>query len=416
MKQNVYSRDILLVLAASFFYMASPMLVTPLITGFTESIGSSAALMGIVGGMMNFCSLICRPLAGNLADKMSKYRVSLIGAVLMTAACAGYIMAPNAAVVVVSRIVNGAGFACCSVCMATWMSNMLPKDKIGSGMGFYGTMNALAMAVAPAIGVSIYQMFGYRVSFFIALLFSAAIIIVIQFIRDKGEPESTSENMKEKSGSSAEDVSGISDDCADVSSINKKGKRSIQLIDIKVVPIALIIMLFAIPYCATQSFLVTYAQVRHLNITVSMFFPVYALVLIVLRLSLRNLFDKLPFRTFLLCGSVSLLLAILCLAGMKNNGMMFLACFFLAGGYGIMSSVCQSTAILLAGKEKRGLANSTYYIGLDLGMALGPMIGGALYGQLDISLFYPALLATVPLTGVVYAAMGRGLRKNAGRQ
>jgi len=47
MKQNVYSRDILLVLAASFFYMASPMLVTPLITGFTESIGSSAALMGI---------------------------------------------------------------------------------------------------------------------------------------------------------------------------------------------------------------------------------------------------------------------------------------------------------------------------------------------------------------------------------
>ena len=416
MKQNVYSRDILLVLAASFFYMASPMLVTPLITGFTESIGSSAALMGIVGGMMNLCSLICRPLAGNLADKMSKYRVSLIGAVLMTAACAGYIMAPNAAVVVVSRIVNGAGFACCSVCMATWMSNMLPKDKIGSGMGFYGTMNALAMAVAPAIGVSIYQMFGYRVSFFIALLFSAAIIIVIQFIRDKGEPESTSENMKEKSGSSAEDVSGISDDCADVSSINKKGKRSIQLIDIKVVPIALVIMLFAIPYCATQSFLVTYAQVRHLNITVSMFFPVYALVLIVLRLSLRNLFDKLPFRTFLLCGSVSLLLAILCLAGMKNNGMMFLACFFLAGGYGIMSSVCQSTAILLAGKEKRGLANSTYYIGLDLGMALGPMIGGALYGQLDISLFYPALLATVPLTGVVYAAMGRGLRKNAGRQ
>lgn len=39
------------------------------------------------------------------------------------------------------------------------------------------------------------------------------------------------------------------------------------------------------------------------------------------------------------------------------------------------------------------------------------MIGGALYGQLDISLFYPALLATVPLTGVVYAAMGAALEK-----
>ena len=392
-------------LAASFFYMASPMLVTPLITGFTESISSSAALMGIVGGMMNLCSLTCRPLAGNLADKMSKYRVSLIGAILMSAACAGYIMAPNAVVVLVSRIVNGVGFACCSVCMATWMSNMLPKDKIGSGMGFYGTMNALAMAVAPAIGVSAYQMFGYRVSFFIALTFSVAIIIVIQFIRDKGKPENVSKSMDD------EGVSGVSYNRPAVSAKNRRKKRPIQLIDKKVVPIALIIMLFAIPYCATQSFLVTYAEVRNLDITVSMFFPSYAVVLIVLRLSLRNLFDKLPFRTFLMASSASLLLAIICLAEMRNNGMMLLASFFQAGGYGIKRSECQSTAILLAGKEKRGLANSTYYIGLDLGMALGPMIGGVLYGQLDIALFYPALLMAVPLVGAVYAVAGKGLRE-----
>ena len=137
MKQNMYSKDIILVLISTFFYMSSPMLVTPLITGFTESIGASAAVMGFVGGLMNLCSLFCRPLAGNLADKLSKYKVSFIGAAFMTIACIGYILAPNAAVVVVSRIINGVGFACCSVCMATWMSNMLPKEKIGSGMGFY---------------------------------------------------------------------------------------------------------------------------------------------------------------------------------------------------------------------------------------------------------------------------------------
>ena len=76
MKQKIYSKDIILVLAASFFYMASPMLVTPLITGFMESIGASAALMGLVGGMMNLVSLVCRPAAGNLADRISKYKLS----------------------------------------------------------------------------------------------------------------------------------------------------------------------------------------------------------------------------------------------------------------------------------------------------------------------------------------------------
>ena len=389
MKRNMYSKDIILVLAATFFYMSSPMLVTPLITGFTESIGGSAAVMGFVGGLMNLCSLFCRPFAGNLADRLSKYKVSLIGAVFMSLACIGYILAPNEAVVVTARIINGIGFACCSVCMATWMSNMLPKEKIGSGMGVYGTMNALGMAVAPAIGVSVYQRFGYRMAFCIALVFSIAIIIVIQFIKDKGNPVQTekTENIKPAGEITV--------------------KPRLQVVDVKVLPIAFIIMLFAIPYCATQSFLVTYAEVRNLPVTVSMFFPTYAIVLIVLRLTLRNLFDKLPFRVFLLSSCICELLAILLLAGMRNNIMMMLASVFLAGGYGIMSSVCQSTAMLLAGREKRGLANSTYYIGVDLGMTLGPMIGGALYGGLDIRLFYPALMVTMPLAGVVYLAAVR---------
>ena len=377
MKSKIYSKDIILVLAASFFYMASPMLVTPLITGFSGSIGASAALMGLVGGMMNLVSLFCRPLAGNLADRISKYKLSFIGAVFMTLACVGYIFAPNEAVVVIARIINGFGFACCSVCMATWMSDMLPKDKIGSGMGFYGTMNALAMAVAPAIGVSAYQTFGYRASFVIALVFSVAIIAVIQFIGDREEPEKEPVSTDEE-------------------------QKRIELIDVKVIPIALIIMLFAIPYCATQSFLVTYAETRGLHIFVSLFFPAYAVVLIVLRLSLRNLFDKLPFQVFLLAGIVSELMAILLLTLMNNNVIMILASCFLAGGYGVMSSVCQSTAILLAGKGKRGLANSTYYIGLDLGMTLGPFIGGILYGGLDIKWFYPVLMMTMPLAGAVY--------------
>ena len=373
MRQKIYPKDIMLVLTATFFYMSSPMLVTPLITGFAENIGATAAVMGFVGGLMNLVSLFCRPLAGNLADRLSKYKVSFIGGVFMTAACVGYVFAPNEAVLVISRIINGFGFACCSVCMSTWMSNMLPKEKVGSGMGVYGTMNALGMALAPAIGVSVYQRFGYRTAFVIALVFSAAIMIVIQFIGDKGEPEET---LTEE-------------------------KKHFELIDVRVIPISFIIMLFAIPYCATQSFLVTYTEVRKLTVTVSMFFPFYAVVLIILRLTLRNLFDKLPFGVFLGASCVCELIAILLLAVMRNNVMMFLAAAFLAGGYGIMSSVCQSTAILLAGKEKRGLANSTYYIGLDLGMTLGPMIGGALYGGLDIRLFYPVLMVTMPLAAAV---------------
>ena len=374
MKSKMYSKDIILILIASFFYFSSPMLVTPLITGFTESLGAGGALMGIVGGLMNICSLFCRPFVGNLADKISKYKVSFIGAALMTVASIGYIAAFDPVVVVLSRIVNGVGYACCSVCMSTWMSNLLPENKIGSGMGIYGTMNALGMAVAPAIGVSLYQKLGYRPAFVAAALFSAAIAVIIQFVQNKGEPSAASAGVHKK----------------------------LELIDVKVIPIAVIIMLFSIPYCATQSFLVTYIDIRNLPVTVSLFFPLYAAILLLLRLTLRNLFDKKPFSFFIVLSSVSAFLSISVLAVMRHNFSMFFAAVFMAGGYGIMCSVCQSTAILLAGKEKRGLANSTYYIGLDLGMAFGPIIGGLLYEHLNIRLFYPVLALTVPLALAAY--------------
>ena len=387
MKQSILTKDIVLVLAASFCFMSSPMLVNPLITGFTQSLGASAAMMGMVGGLTNLVSLLCRPVTGGIADRISKYKLGLVGGILLAVACLGYVTAVHPAVVVAARVVNGFGFVCCTVGMSTWVSNMLPKDKIGAGMGLYGTMNALASAVAPAISVTVYQRLGYRPAFVIALITSAAVVVIIQFVKDRGDPVPPQEPAP-------------------------AGRPRFRVVDRKVIPIALIIALFTIPYYATQSFLVTYVETRQLDVAVSLFFPAYAVVLVGLRLGLKELFDKVAFGRFVGASCLCASLFLACMAVMDNNLLLILAAVFLAGGYGIMCSVCQSTAILMAAhKENRALANSTYYIGLDLGLSLGPIIGGFLYGGLDIRLFYPVLMVTVPLIALVYFASGVGRRE-----
>ena len=45
-----------------------------------------------------------------------------------------------------------------------------------------------------------------------------------------------------------------------------------------------------------------------------------------------------------------------------------------------------------AGEGKRELANSTYYIGLDLGITLDPVLGGMIFGNLPLTWFYPVML------------------------
>lgn len=374
-EQKFFSRDVILIFTACFFYMCCPSMVNSIIVGYTESVGGSGFIMGFVGGLLSLTSLFSRPFAGNLADRFNKARLSLIGSGLMAVACLCYLLASSPWLLIVGRILNGVGYSFCSVCLTTWFSLLIPKEKIGFGMGLYGTVQAFGLAISPYFGIRLVNLFGYRVAFAVALLLALFILVAALMIRDPGDP-----------------VASASTDA-----------RSLQLIEPGVVPIALIIACFAIPYSATQTFLISFSQELGSPIRADLFFPAYAVTLIALRLGLRNFFDRIPYQKFLFLGCLSSAASILFLSQLQNYIQLFLAAAFMAGGYGIMCSVSQTEAILISGKEKRGLANSTYYIGFDLGLAIGPMLGGVLYANLDIHLFYPSYLVCVILALLEYA-------------
>ena len=87
---------------------------------------------------------------------------------------------------------------------------------------------------------------------------------------------------------------------------------------------------------------------------------------------------------------------------MTNDLMMGLAAIGMTVGYGIIYSVLQSTALLLAPLEEQGLASSTFYMGIDLGMSFGPIIAGFIDTYLPIQYFYLVQLVLVPLVLIVY--------------
>ena len=90
---RLMNRDVALVMAATFCFMASNMLISPLMAGFSESLGAGGALMGVVAAMMNVVSLFCRPIAGNLADRTSKRTLVGIGAALYLVSSVWYALA-----------------------------------------------------------------------------------------------------------------------------------------------------------------------------------------------------------------------------------------------------------------------------------------------------------------------------------
>ena len=179
-------------------------------------------------------------------------------------------------------------------------------------------------------------------------------------------------------------------------------KHRPRIIQPQVLPVSLIIMLFALPYFATQAYIVTYVADLHTPVAVGSFFPIYAVILLGLRLALKNLFDSVAFGRFLYASLGFTMVGLLALTHLVNNWWMLLAAFGLAAGYGLMFSICQATALLIAPMSQQGLANSTFYIGMDLGMALGPIIGGLIRSALPVMWFYPVMMITLPLIWAVY--------------
>lgn len=376
MKKHIYNRNIVLILAASFFYLSSPMLINPLITGFSKSLGSSTLLAGVIAGLMNIASLILRPIAGNLVDRYSKYLLSSLGGFFLIIASVGYVIVTNPAWLLIIRVVNGIGYVLCTVCMATWMANLLPRERVGSGMGIYGLMNALGMALAPALGIFLYKHFGYRYAFVASVISSILMVVLVQLVTDHGHP------LKKAAG--------------------VKHSKKFRIVQPQVLPIAMILMLFALPYFSTQAYIVSYVASIHSKVAVGSFFPIYAILLLVLRMSLKDLFDSVVFGKFLYASLGSTLIGLLALTHLSNNFMMFIAALGLAGGYGLMFSICQATSLLIAPHNEQGLANSTFYIGMDLGMSLGPIIGGLIKSAIPTAWFYPVMLVTIPIIWLIY--------------
>lgn len=369
------SQDERILLAASFFYLASTMMVNPLIAGFTGTFGASASFVGLVGGLMGLCPLFVRPIAGNLADSFTKRRLATVGAIVMGVSTLLYGVVQSAWQVAVLRLVSGAGYSFCSVCMASWFASLLPSDRLGSGVGMFGMMNALGMAVGPAVGFQVYQAFGYRAALVFAGVLAMLTAVLVQFAQNPGRP---------------------------VSGIRAHGGLK-ALVAPGAVPAAVVVGLFTVPYMVAQSFLAIYVEELRINVQVGLFFPAYALVLLALRYGLKRAFDSCRFRTFLFGSSVCATAAFCLLSTMRGNLAMFVSAACMAGGYGVMCSVCQGAAVRTVGQDAAGMANSTYYMGIDIGMALGPTLGGWLYGSLGPAMLFWPCLAFAPCALLAYA-------------
>lgn len=215
------------------------------------------------------------------------------------------------------------------------------------------------------------------------------------------------------SGGAPERSSGACPTCARVSSTHLEEKVTAavvrsplgRFVEAGVLPISIVGGLLFFGYSSLLTFLTPYAAEIGLSRAASVFFVVYALAMFVTRPFTGRAFDRVGPHPVMVPAFLSFAAGMGLLAFAANDGMMLGAAALLGFGVGTVQSCGLAMAVRVTSDDRLSVANATFYMLLDVGVGIGPILLGAFapligYGNLYLAMAVLAL-ATLALFFVV---------------
>ncbi len=338
---------------------------------------------GTIVGILPLVALLFRPVSSVISNRFGIKYLLAISMGFMTIGLFGYTLFSGATWFIICRCLIAVGISISTTLGAAYVATMIPAERINEGMGYYGLIISLFSAFAPTIGVMLVDEFGFiNTSYIAAFITFICIVIAIAIPRKE---EFIIKNAK-------------------------KIEFSIDnFISIKVIPIAIFSALISIGNGVVSAYILIVGAQRQIPGIVS-FFTIIAIVGFAVRPLVGRMADKGKSHLIIIFGTIidSIGVAIIGLAS-KNKHIMQ-ASFFKGIGQNSAGPTLQVEAMKKLPVEQGTVASSTYFIGVDLGAALGPMVSGALISRLGTSsesyrtlfLLTALLLAGTAIAYIIY--------------
>lgn len=155
----------------------------PILPAYAGSLGADAALIGLIGGVYGVLQIVLRCSLGLWSDRLGRDRLLLIsGFALMVISALLFLAGESVGWIIAGRTVAGAAAAYWVVLSAAYTKYQHGAQVKGQGMlSFDANAGKVLAAVSCAFAA---QYFGYRATFVTALLAAAAGLVTVICLRD----------------------------------------------------------------------------------------------------------------------------------------------------------------------------------------------------------------------------------------
>ncbi|MFC4401629.1 MFS transporter [Gracilibacillus xinjiangensis] len=365
---------IFVVISNALVFMIFEMLL-PTLPLFVTSLGGGASQVGLVTGIFMLSAILTRPFAGMLATKFDKKILLILGILIIALSTGAYYLSSNISTLLLIRLVHGAGFGLVTTYFATIAAEIIPKDRRGEGIGYFGVGETVAISVGPMIGIMTLELYDFQRLFFGGMAVLLLSVIMAVFI--KRAPEG-----KE---------------------LDKQVSGKFKLLEKRVLFPALLIFLIGIAAGGIMSFFSLYAIERDFT-QVGLFFLLIAAASFIIRLLSGKLFDKYGPSVILIPGSVLSIVGLIILYIAVNDSMFLIAAIFYGFGFGAIFPAVQTWCMNLVEEHEHEGAMASFFNFFDLGIGGGSFILGLVATVTSYQTVYLVASIVYGMVLVIYVA------------
>lgn len=356
---RIFSRDFLFIWLANFFIFLGFQMTLPTLPIFVKELGGSDQIVGLIVGVFTFSALLFRPFAGNALETRGRQVVYIFGLSLFVISVGAFAFATSIFLLIVMRILQGVGWGFSTTASGTIATDLIPPKRRGEGMGYYGLSGNLALALGPALGLSLVGVISFTQLFLIASAMGLIALLLALMIGYKKVEESPDKTTTVKF------------DVFEKSAINP----------------SILLFFITLTFGGIATFLPLYAIERSVE-GISLYFFVYAIFLMISRLIAGKIYDEKGHMYVFPPGAFMILIAMILLAWLPSTSILLLAAAFYGFGFGSVQPALQAWAVNSAAENRKGMANATFFSFFDLGVGIGAMGFGIIANQLGYRYIY----------------------------
>ena len=388
-KERIFTTPYLVLMVAELCLKLCTFMQNSILAVYVIEKSGSATIGGLMTTVYMLTSVLCRPASGNAADKHGRFAVIIFGSAIYCCFTGMLFLAIPAALLLIMRIFQGVGFCFGGTGIYALASDIIPESRMSEGIGYLGLAQTLATAMGPALAVQMKNSCGYQTCF--AVIFIASLVTLISVVILRGFAIKNGWAVKKQKAEKTE-----------TEKVQSQGKKSFlsNLIEMNTMRIA--IFAFVVMFCGVTvtTFLITYASQAGVSNS-GIFFTVNAIMVAAARVIEGKVHQKYGSTAVIIPGFACLIIAMVGISLHVSMGTIIFCALFYGFGMGFVQPAINAMGVLMADKDKRGLANSTVFLMMDLGGA----VSGFVFGMVSDIYGFPVIYMTSAVLLVLFAGL-----------